>query len=83
MLQSVWPPEAPLVDFSVSASTDTLTLNAHYTSDTPLPPVALGLITRQLQDKLAAPNLVLNAEQAKSPPAKTVGKGKRTSPDHR
>jgi uncharacterized hydrophobic protein (TIGR00271 family) len=72
VLQSVWPPEAPLVDFSVSASTDTLTLNAHYTSDTPLPPVALGLITRQLQDKLAAPNLVLNAEQAQ--PVKTVGK---------
>jgi uncharacterized hydrophobic protein (TIGR00271 family) len=77
VLQSVWPPEAPLVDFSVSASADTLTLNTHYTSDSPLPPVALGLITRQLQEKLAAPNLILNAEQAK--PLKTAGKGKQMS----
>jgi uncharacterized hydrophobic protein (TIGR00271 family) len=70
VVQSVWPPETPLVDFNISVADDSaaaLTLNAHYTADKDLPPVAIGLITRELQTRLSAPKLVLHA-QRQAPP---------------
>lgn len=67
VVQSVWPPEAPLVDFSISVAPSALILNIHYQSKNSLTPITLGLLTRELADKLATPTLTLNAQKAPLP----------------
>ena len=76
VVNSIWPPEAPLQDFSLTfGSTDTV-LNVHYQSEQRLGKVPLGMITRECQDKLGIPDLVLNAERVAPPRKKSAQAGK-------
>ena len=58
---AIWPTAAPLSGFDISLSDKGVTLVAQYESERDLSPIALGMITKQLQDKLNLPTLVLEA----------------------
>jgi uncharacterized hydrophobic protein (TIGR00271 family) len=62
-LKVVWPTEAPISGFDIILSDKGLTLNAEYKSDLDLSPIALGLITRELQEKLSLSTLVVQAHR--------------------
>jgi uncharacterized hydrophobic protein (TIGR00271 family) len=72
IITGLWPPEAPLRDFDLAFSATGIALNAKYQSDRPLGPIPLGLITRELQEKLATPDLSLNAQRV--PPLRKTRK---------
>ena len=74
---AVWPPEAPLRGVAVTAEGDRVTVDAQYENARNLSPIALGLITRQLQAKLEMPALVLKTHRVRPAPAK--GKGRSRS----
>ncbi|HVC91936.1 MAG TPA: DUF389 domain-containing protein [Acidobacteriaceae bacterium] len=57
VVNSIWPQDAPLQDFSLSFSDSDIVLNTHYQSEQPLGKIALDLITRECQEKLGAPGL--------------------------
>lgn len=63
VLSAVWPGEAPLSGFAITADEKGATVDAQYEGDRDLGPIALGLITRELREKLAMPTLVLNASR--------------------
>jgi uncharacterized hydrophobic protein (TIGR00271 family) len=63
VLTDVWPSAAPLSAFDVTLDTTSVTLDAQYQATSDLSPIALDLITRQLQDKLKLPTLVLQAHR--------------------
>lgn len=64
VLSAVWPAEAPLVSFDISLSAEGVTLDARYQSVRALTPIALSLITKQLQEQLKLPTLTLDAHRA-------------------
>ena len=64
VLTSIWPPEAPLATFDVTLSDKGVTLDTQYGGTRDLSPIALGMITRQMQQKLDLPDLALNAHRA-------------------
>ncbi len=65
-LSAVWPTEAPLSGFDVMLSDKEVTLEVQYESDRELSSIALGMITRQLQDDLNLPTLVVKAHRTRS-----------------
>jgi uncharacterized hydrophobic protein (TIGR00271 family) len=68
-LQAVWPAQAPLQKFSISFNADGTVLHTEYKSARPLSVLDLDLLTEVLRDKLATPDLVLDAHQAGASPA--------------
>ena len=68
VLSAIWPPEAPLTGFDLDLSASAITLDARYQSERDLTPIALGLITKQLQQQLTLPELTLSAHRAAVPP---------------
>ncbi len=72
VLSAIWPPEAPLTGFDLDLSASAITLDARYQSERDLTPIALGLITKQLQQQLTLPELTLTAHRAAVPPKAKV-----------
>ena len=72
VLSAIWPPEAPLTGFDLDLSASTITLDARYQSERDLTPIALGLITKQLQQQLSLLELTLTAHRAAVPPKAKV-----------
>ena len=70
VITKVWPPEAPLAGFSVSLSDSGTVVDANYESRRDLTGITVGLITRELQQTLALPNLVVKAHR-RAPPRTT------------
>jgi uncharacterized hydrophobic protein (TIGR00271 family) len=62
-LTLVWPTQAPLSGFDVTLNDKAITLNARYVSNRDLSPIALNMITKQLQDKLNLPTLFVQAHR--------------------
>jgi hypothetical protein len=71
-LTAIWPTEIPLSGFEVDLSDNAVIIDAQYESDRDLSPIALGVISKQLQVDLKLPTLVLNARRAR-------GTGRRSS----
>jgi len=67
VLDSVWPPEAPVQDFDVALSASGITLNVQYEGTQTLSKIPLDMITRDLQEKLGVPNLSLTAKRVAVP----------------
>jgi len=67
VVTSVWPPEAPLKDFSLAFGSTGIVLDVHYQSERALEQIPLGMITRECQEKLGVPDLVLKAERLPLP----------------
>ncbi len=65
VIRSIWPPEAPLSGFDIDLSESRIALDAQYEGDRELSPIALGMIAKQLQDKLGLPALVLEAHRTR------------------
>jgi len=67
VLNSVWPPEAPIQGFDVALSASGIALNVRYESTQTLGKIPLDMITRDLQGKLGVPNLSLTAKRVAAP----------------
>jgi uncharacterized hydrophobic protein (TIGR00271 family) len=67
ILDQFWPAEAPLQDFDIAFAPSGIVLNVHYGSDRDLDKIALDVMARELQDKLATPDLTLNATRIRVP----------------
>jgi hypothetical protein len=67
VVTSVWPPEAPLLDFDLASGASGMVLNVRYRSAHPLGKIPLDMIARECQEKLAAPDLTLNAQRVPAP----------------
>jgi uncharacterized hydrophobic protein (TIGR00271 family) len=80
VLTSVWPAQAPLAAFDVTVSEDGLTLDTQYEADRELSSIALGMIAKQLREKLGLPKLVLNAHRR---PAAKAGPRRPAHPSAR
>jgi uncharacterized hydrophobic protein (TIGR00271 family) len=61
VLTATWPPQAPFKDFDLAFGETGVVLDVRYQSEEALDPIALGLITKDLQEKLKAPGLSINA----------------------
>ena len=68
VLAGGWPAEVPLQDFNIVFSSTGIALSVQYESNRELGKVALGLITRELQEKLGTPDLSVLAQRV--PPAR-------------
>ena len=66
-LSVVWPAEAPLSEFDITLGDKSVTLNVQYESDRDLSPIALAMITKQMQAKLNFPTLIVDAVQLPIP----------------
>jgi uncharacterized hydrophobic protein (TIGR00271 family) len=77
IVSSVWPTEVPLASFGVEVTSSGVTVDAQYEAAHDLTPVALGLITRELQAQAKLPNLVLSAKRV-SVPRGAVDAGRRS-----
>jgi hypothetical protein len=64
-ITAVWPPTAPISSFDITLSAQGVRVEAQYKSDRDLGPIALGMIARQLQDKLNLPTLVVEAHRVR------------------
>ncbi|MGO8719601.1 MAG: DUF389 domain-containing protein [Acidobacteriaceae bacterium] len=71
VVQSIWPPEAPLQDFDLALAPSGIALNVRYQSLRPLGKIPLDILTRELQEKLATPTLSLQAQRV-PPPSKST-----------
>lgn len=67
VLNSVWPPEAPVQGFDVALSASGIAMNVRYESTQTLGKIPLDMITRDLQQKLGVPNLSLTAKRVAAP----------------
>jgi uncharacterized hydrophobic protein (TIGR00271 family) len=65
VLTAIWPTEVPLLGFDIRLSNNGVALNAQYRSNRYLSPIALEMITKQLQDKLALPTLEVEAHRVR------------------
>ena len=61
----VWPTQAPLSGFDMDLSDKGVTVDVKYESDRDLRPIALGMISKQLQDKLHLSTLVVEAHRVR------------------
>lgn len=61
VVQNAWPPEAPLQTMDLDLASGGIVLNVTYRAQAPLDDIPLGLITRDLREKLKDPGLVLHA----------------------
>ena len=66
-LSVVWPAEAPLSEFDITLGDKSVTLNVKYESDRDLSPIALAMITKQMQAKLKFPTLIVDAVRVPIP----------------
>jgi uncharacterized hydrophobic protein (TIGR00271 family) len=67
VLSAIWPAEAPLASFDIALSAQGVTVQTRYESVRDLTPIALSLITKQLQQQLKLPTLTLDAHRVSSP----------------
>ena len=67
VLSAVWPPEAPLKTFDIVLSASSVTLDVTYQSERDLSPIAMSLITRQVQEQLKLPTLNLTTHRVAIP----------------
>lgn len=67
ILDQFWPAEAPLQDFDIAFAPSGIVLNVHYASNRDLDKIALSVMQQELQDKLALPELTLNATRVRPP----------------
>ncbi len=72
VITAVWPKDAPLVDFDVAMSQEGMVVNARYQAKEPLTQISLGLLTVSLRDKLAYPQVTLNAQRVTAAEAKRI-----------
>jgi uncharacterized hydrophobic protein (TIGR00271 family) len=77
VIRSIWPPEAPLQDFTLAFGAAGIVLNVHYQSETTLGKISLDLITREYQEKLGVPALTLNAQRVPPPRKHVVAPGRK------
>jgi uncharacterized hydrophobic protein (TIGR00271 family) len=59
ILGQVWPAEAPLQDFDIAFNSNGMTLTVQYQSNHELEKISQGILTRELQEKLGAPDISL------------------------
>jgi uncharacterized hydrophobic protein (TIGR00271 family) len=67
VVEGLWPAAAPLQDFDVAFGPAGIVLNARYQSAKDMGPMPLGIIERELREKLSTPELVLNAQRIPPP----------------
>lgn len=79
VLAAVWPAEAPIASSDVALSAAGVTLQVRYEGKRDLSPIALGLITKELQERLGVPTLALEARRvaAARKVARSRGAGRR------
>lgn len=75
VIDQVWPPEAPVESFTVAFSESGIVINIAYSGSRGIDKMSIGIVERQLRDKLASPTLSLNAKRV-SPPHHSVEKKK-------
>ena len=78
VLTAVWPTAAPLSGFNIILDDKGVTLDAQYKSDRDLSPIALGILTKQLQDDLNLPGLSLKAHRVRIPDKRNPGRKSET-----
>jgi hypothetical protein len=61
VLTATWPPQAPFKDFDLAFRENGVVLDVRYQSEDALDPIALSMIAKDLQEKLKAPALSINA----------------------
>jgi len=66
-LDDVWPQEAPLQDYSLAFSPGGITLDARYQASRDLDSISIGLIEKQIRDRLGAPSLNLTVHRLPLP----------------
>jgi hypothetical protein len=59
ILSDVWPAEAPLQDFDIAFNSNGMTLTVQYQSDHVLEKISQGILTKELQERLGAPDISL------------------------
>jgi uncharacterized hydrophobic protein (TIGR00271 family) len=67
ILSDVWPAEAPLQDFDIALNSNGMTLTVQYQSDHELEKISQGVLTKELQERLGAPDISLVVHRL-SPP---------------
>jgi uncharacterized hydrophobic protein (TIGR00271 family) len=67
VLSAIWPAEAPLSSFNIALSAEGFTLDAEYQSKHDLTPIALELITKELQEQLKLPKITVHAHRVPIP----------------
>ncbi len=76
ILSEVWPAEVPIQNFDIAFSSTGTALSVQYQSDRELGKLSQDILTRELQEKLGAPDISLVAHRV-SPPRKGTRKTKR------
>jgi uncharacterized hydrophobic protein (TIGR00271 family) len=66
VLSAIWPPQAPLKGFDLAFTETGTVLNVQYQGAV-LDPIALDILTKDLQEKLSAPGLSMNATVIATP----------------
>jgi uncharacterized hydrophobic protein (TIGR00271 family) len=61
VLTATWPPQVPFKDFDLAFRENGVVLDVRYQSEDALDPIALSMIAKDLQEKLKAPALSINA----------------------
>jgi uncharacterized hydrophobic protein (TIGR00271 family) len=72
VLTATWPPQAPFKDFDLAFGENGVVLDVRYQSEHPLDPIALDMIAKDLQEKLKAPVLSINATRISAKQAKPI-----------
>jgi uncharacterized hydrophobic protein (TIGR00271 family) len=62
VVNEVWPPEDPFENVEVAFSTNGILLNVTYSGNRSLDKTSLGIVERELREKLNSPTLKLNAQ---------------------
>jgi hypothetical protein len=70
VLTAIWPSQAPFKDFDLAFAENGIVLNVQYQGSAVLDPIALDILTKDLQQKLKAPGLSINATLIPAPHAK-------------
>jgi hypothetical protein len=71
VLDSIWPPQAPMQDFDLAFAPSGMVLNVRYQSVRELDKISLDMIQRECRLQLGVPDLSLNAQRV-SPPRRAV-----------
>jgi uncharacterized hydrophobic protein (TIGR00271 family) len=67
ILSDVWPAEAPLQDFDIAFNSNGMTLTVQYQSVHELEKISQGILTKELQERLGAPDISLVAHRLAPP----------------
>jgi uncharacterized hydrophobic protein (TIGR00271 family) len=71
VLDSIWPPQAPMQDFDLAFAPSGMVLNVRYQSVRELDKISLDMVQRECRLQLGVPDLSLNAQRV-SPPRRAV-----------